>query len=182
MEFDDEIDEDDGESRTVTATNEATDEGVTEVRVKFDVAAEVRRVIGVYFRGESFERLVRAEIAKYVNIEVVNQFGIVAQDEIAKVVREAIAEGWEQIDHYGRGSGKRVKAKDLVVEYLTSRDRYSSSGQWLERRSGELFNELFRKEIDPLVAEAKKMFKDMLDSSIRDKLAGALREAMGLKG
>jgi hypothetical protein len=116
--------------------------------------------------------------------EVEKLAGKIATEEIRRRIAAAIddvfATGWRKTDEYGREQGKVETVKDMILGYLKSSDRYSSAGQWIEKATREAFNAYFSKEIEPEVRAAKQRFKEMLDSTIHDRLATALREAMGL--
>lgn len=157
-----------------------------ELTVKLDVEAITREAIEAQVHREIFEdghtdELLRKTIAAQVEKLVAS----VAQDEVRKRIAAAIddvfATGWHKTDSFGRAEGGAKTVRDLILEFLTARDRYSSDGQWIERTTREQFNVVFMKEINPEIVKAKQVFKEMLDTTIRDRLALAIREAMGLK-
>lgn len=105
----------------------------------------------------------------------------VARVDIKKQMRDLIEDGWQKTDSYGRPDGKKVTVKDLVLEYMNAHDRYDSRGTWMQKTLQSLLTETLQKVVAPEIEAARKAFKDMLDTSIREKLTNALREAMGLK-
>jgi hypothetical protein len=141
-------------------------------QIRYDLAEIVR---------ESVKESVEAHLRKLVEAEVEGVATEVVRDKIQAAAAEVFATGWTKTDEYGRPKEKSLTVRDMILEHLTSRDRYSGAGTWMERMLNEHLAATIKEVVQPEIDAAKKAFKEMLDGSIRDKLSAALREAMGLK-
>jgi len=140
--------------------------------IRYDIAGLVREQVKDHV-DDHLRKVVAAEVEQIAIATV--------RDKIKAAAEETFAQGWAKTDEYGRPTGQTRTVRDMILEHLNARDRYSSNGSWLEKTLTELMRETIQKVVQPEIEAAKKAFKEMLDVSIRDKLATALREAMGLK-
>jgi hypothetical protein len=141
-------------------------------RIRYDLGEIVR---------ERVKESVDEHLQKLVESEVAGVATEVVRDKIQVAAAEVFATGWTKTDEYGRPSEIKKTVRDMILEHLTARDTYSSRGTWMEKMLNEHLASTIRVSVQPEIDAAKKMFKEMLDGSIRDKLSTALREAMGLK-
>src|SRR6476661_116380 len=125
----------------------------SEITVKLDVRELTVDAIAAQIHQHIYEqRDVDESIRKAVAAEVEKLVSATAKKAIEKRIAAAIDDvftnGWKKTDEYGREQGKTVTVRDMVLGYLTATDRYSSSGQWMEKTAKELFSQFFAKELD----------------------------------
>lgn len=126
---------------------------------------------------DRFEKIHRERIERAVDRR--------AQETVAKevddAVRRVIAEGWEELDRWG-GRGKRVSLAERVAGLLREKvDNYGNNRSRYESLMRDAVEEAFKRELAPMLEQAKAEFKAALDDGIRQRLADALKGALGLR-
>jgi len=112
-----------------------------------------------------------------------------AEEEIARLVGEGVAaavgemlaKGWTKTDQYGQRDGT-VTVQSLVVQYLTVRGgSYNDRETRLETWTKALVEEAIKKEMGPLIEQAKKQVRDVLDKNVTGAIRRALLDGAGIR-
>lgn len=125
-------------------------------------------------RDDGLNQSVRDQLSALVAEKAETAIDKVTEEKVRHVVMLMLADGWPVTDSYGRES-KRETVRDRVLAILTQNDRYSGRGEnqmmvWVK----ELFTEAVKKELAPMLEEAKAQLRKLMDQ----EFAGALRKAL----
>jgi len=131
-------------------------------------------------------RKVQEQIEKKLDETIETAVSAAANEVIADKLRaqaEAIiADGWTETDGYGRTTRVRT-LRDLMTDLLTkpSGDSYSRNREpFATKVIKEALSAAITKNFAADIAAAQKELKGMLDASVKEKLANALKQALGL--
>lgn len=133
------------------------------------VAEQVNRVLN----GEAnlLRKVVAAEVQRIVSGEL--------EARVRGEVEDVLRNGWKKTDDWGREL-KSVTIRDMAIDYVNGKDGSYDRDMRLSKIMKETLEQAIRGELGKEIAAAKEAFKQMLDESLRAKLAEALRVALGL--
>lgn len=133
--------------------------------------------------SDSVAKVVKAKVAEAVDGIVKAEIEKVSREHVEDAVRAALAEGWQKTDNYGTPTGPKLGLKDRIVEFLNTRDGYYSNEKRnrIERIVEDTVKAVFDAEFKKEMEAAKAQFRSMLDTSIQQKFAEAVKAGLGLK-
>lgn len=133
-----------------------------------------------YGRGEGIRDVVKKTLARMVRDRAEAVINEITDKAVMDAVGSMIAEGWPVTDSYGSERG-RMTIKQYVIEKLTKqRDSYQRETP-IDKAVDALLNEGLRKELNPLLEQAKERMSKLLDNTVATALKKALLEGAGLR-
>lgn len=133
----------------------------------YDERADMRSRV-----NDALQELVRETVKEHVER--------LTEEAVKAALSDALTNGWPKTNQYGQETG-RVKVKDLALEHLIKVDGYDRENV-AQKLAKKIFEETFKKELQPLVDEAKQRVKGALNNGIEGALRKALLEGAGLRG
>jgi hypothetical protein len=141
--------------------------------------------------ADRFEKDLSGKIADLVHAHVQTALQEVTTAALQAEVDKVIAEGWHKTGSYGE-RGPHVTFADRINEHLFGKaDSYGSKTRLdkaleeaLERGLHGTPNRAgFRSggALQPIIDDAQKRFRELVDNTMTEKLQQTMREALGLK-
>lgn len=133
-----------------------------------------------YGRGEGIRDAVQKTLARMVRDHAEATVKEITDAAIRDAVASMLSEGWPVTDSYGSEKG-RLTIRQYVIDKLTKgRDSYRNEIH-LDKVTDELLQEGIKKELQPLLEQAKKRLSSLLDNTVATALKKALLEGAGLR-
>ena len=153
------------------------------IAVQFDSEAVVEalksEILG-YARGQAEMNI--GEYAEGIIRDVVEEEArVFAKEHLRELVAKMIADGWRATNNYGEPTGQTITLSSFVRETLFKRDSYGG-GSVLEKIAAEQIQQALKSEMGAVLKEATEKLRAMIDSTIAEKMRGALNDAIKSKG
>jgi hypothetical protein len=133
-----------------------------------------RKRIGVRLREYLNKRLDEA-----IGAAVKAAFDELVTAKISAMIEVVIAEGWQQTDNYGRPTGRVAGLKDRISAILDRTDNHNNAS-FVTRTITDAVATTMRGELQPVIDKARADLKAKVDGAILDRLAQAMRAALGM--
>lgn len=105
------------------------------------------------------------------------------KEQITARVKVAVEEGFDETNHYGEWTGKRISLRERIAKLLTEKHREGYQGPEetiVERLARKTIEESLAGAFNDEIAEARKRLRAALDNALAQKVAEALRQELRL--
>lgn len=184
--YDEEPEHDDGPSIAPEPPPDSTPAGTfTATVAREEIVALVAerffaQMSGYYGHGDKGMReAVKDELTKLVREAAEEHIEEITRDAVSAALHDMLQNGWPKTDHHGREAG-RLTVRDMALEQLTKVDGYNRESH-ATKLAEEIFKETFKKELQPLVDEAKQRVRNALNKNVDEAIRTALLEGAGLR-
>jgi hypothetical protein len=143
--------------------------------------ATLIRVIGDHVLASFYERLnerLERALDEAVRAAVNEQAHLLAVEELRPRIRKVLEGEWLESDRYG--DSKRYSLKDMIAGYFKPTS-YGGGRSWATELMEKTIAEIMKAEFQPQIEAVRKELRTRLDTILGEKLALAVREAVGLR-
>jgi flagellar biosynthesis/type III secretory pathway protein FliH len=119
----------------------------------------------------------RDELSSRIKASITANIDTETREMIRSELRTAVESGWTETNAYGEATGKTLTFKERVSKALNNRDYNNPlADKNISEMVKSLLGEVLKKEVE----EARVKFRQQVDDILREKLAAALRNSLGL--
>lgn len=176
-ELEDDVQPEPAEGETPAGTVTAT---VTREEIVRIVAERFYHQLNGHYGDKTIAKAAKATLKKVIAEQADTEIKRIVGESMASVARELVDKGWPTTDQYGNARGT-MTVREIVIGYLTYRDNYGQRFTRIEEWAKGIVDEAIKKEVAPLIEEAKQYVRKILDENVAGAIKRALLEGAGLR-